>query len=223
MGLDVYLARGESGKPVTYGEGADAETYTEYEDREYYLQSSYNESGFNQVTEKVLGIGGYYWVFETWVGSGSEYEYPCTDREALDECLRRARILKNVWRAQIEKGVYSCFTVTGHHSTEQQPTSARQVMDLFRGEQVRWGDPKTESSLFDAYSNQYGYFDRKGLAVQAVILGVEYGRPCAYVVFKMSDEGAAYYLEAAQKAVELVTEAITMLEAGSTPVINWSA
>ena len=222
MGLDVYLANGKSAKEVTYGEGEEAETYTEYEEREYYLRSSYNDSGFNSVTERVLGLYGYYWVFEKWIGDGSQYNTPCTDPEVLDECLARAVELDALWQAAAQTGVFSCFAVTSILG-EQAPASDTQAMAAFRTEQERWADPKMESRLFDAYGNRYGYFNRVGMTVHAVIPGTQFSSPCAYVVFKMGDEGVAYYLEAAKKAVELITEAKAMLEAGDTPVLLWSA
>ena len=224
MGLDVYLARGESAKQVTYGDGADAETYTEYEDREYYLRSSYNESGYNTVTENVLGQYGYYWTFEPWIKDAQDYEYPCTDPAVLADCLARAVHQEAAWKATAQEGIHSCFTVSSYSgSDELLPTTAGQVMTLFRTEQTRWADLEKKVPSFDAYSNQDGYYSRSGITVSAIVPGKEYGKPCAYVVYKMGDEGVAYYLEAAKKAVELVTAAITMLEAGSTPVINWSA
>lgn len=227
MGLDIYLADGNTGAEKTYGEGEDAETYTEYETREYYLRSSYNESGFNSVTEKLFGLYGYYYVFEPVRGEGiDEYETVMTDRASLDAALVRAHEL--YLRYKESNDVFTCSTITGYLDKEQAPQNAAQAMTVFRAERTRFEDRLKESKEkpflgFTDYSNREGTYFMDGFEVYAAIVGVEFGRPCCYLVYKMKPEALVHYTEAAQKAVDLIEEAIKMLDAGGRPVLQWSA
>jgi len=223
MGLDVYLADGTTGTTKTYGEGEDAVTYTEYETRDYYLRSSYNESGFNQITEKMFGKYGYYYIFEPIIGGGQQYETAMTDPVALQEAYARAVEVLS-WYTGSDGELFSCSTISTFQPDEQRPASGVQAMDLFRAERARWGgEYKEKMPGFSSYSNQDGYYFMEGFEIYGAFLGTSLSSPCVYLVWKMVPETLEHYTEAAQKAVELITEAQKMLAEGGRPVLQWSA
>lgn len=173
-----------------------------------YFRSSYNDGGFNPVMRR-QGLPDIYALF----GEEGEPDNHPTDWEGS-----RPRVVDAIakYRALMDTPVYDAFDVSPNMFGSDLPESAEEAVRIYRKE-------TDGEHAFDGWSSRAGTFMPKGEECYGFIPGKLYGRPCTYVVFKRTEKGLTFYLEALEIMLETIDYVLAQPDRDKfTYYLNWS-
>lgn len=213
MGLDIYLYDGNKGfdpmEPST--------RFPEHISGKTYLRSSYNDSGFDRVSERLYGVtlddifdaekNGYF-------DEDNMDENGCVPMKNLDIALEKAKNL--AYKFDNEECPLFVITIT---NTDRYGVNDSAAID--RVKEAMRNREKNKVS-FDCYSNNKGWFflGNESLDnVRGIIPGVcVLGRPAIHIVYEPDQEVFEFYQQMAHIVVEFIEFAMTLEE----PKVFWS-
>lgn len=207
----------------------DSVKYPEHLCKRGYLRSSYNAGGFNHVTSDLLGVDGFYHIFEAALSEADEDRYEILPSHgALEDAKARALVMAARLR---EVPPYRVATISHNPFTGLATTTAESAIKSFLDQRAKrekqvaeWqeknpGKTPSENDVWTGWSNRDGSYWFDGLTVAAAIPGTDsLGSPCVHLVYRDTEQ-MEWYARAAEIAAEFCDEALSL----DAPCIHWSS
>lgn len=219
---DEEVKAHEEANPRVEHEDVNSQEFPEHYYKRTYLRSSYNSSGFNHVVNQILNEDrDLYWIFKPlgrdWAQGDDDRPLTAADVPGLQEARKRALSVAEALEAAEP---YAVMTIDAKTWLGASTLTESEALARFLEEKAR-----EMPDDFGWYSNAVGEFfhNKNPPTIYAAIPGVVLlDTPAVHLIYKPSEEGRNWYIQAAKITAEFCDEAIMLIERDGACEISWS-